>query len=583
MGTMSRWLASLALVTFGALVTGCPDESEPCTVGAEGCSCTAGGGCDPGLSCLSNLCVAPGGSDATNDGVSSDSSGTVDAAPDTARDGTADGDAAAPDQGPSVDAATDTPAGSDATTADVTIDAPVAGDATSDATADTAAPPNCGDSNVDLDQGEQCDDGNTTDGDGCDSDCQVEVGVACGNNTLEPANGEECDDGNTTAGDGCGPNCQLEPVGATCGDNTVDNLEVCDDDNTTNGDACNPTCNLENTTTLFVGAPGVPGLVDGTGQNARLGGWCVMAADNTYLWVGDTLNNGHSVVRRVDIQTGDMLTVAGGQQGNQDDATGVNARFQWIEAITTDGSTVWVADGGNRTIRAIDLQAPYAVTTVAGSGQAGVTDGVGTAATFEDLRGLTYYAGKLYSLDGTNAVLRSFDPITGDVVTLAGTVGQTGQADGIGAAATFISPRYMTSDNSGMLFIADTNGSKLRSYNVTTGFVGTFAGDGNQGYLDGVGAAAQIHRPRGLTSDGTSIYIAEFNQHTIRQGVIATGEISTNVGQDCGGGANCAGGYQEGTGTANTQLSNPVGLAFHFASNTLFICDSGNNVIRALK
>ncbi|NIS29201.1 MAG: hypothetical protein GWO04_04190, partial [Actinobacteria bacterium] len=60
-------------------------------------------------------------------------------------------------------------------------------------------------------------------------------------------------------GDGCDDSCQLEPVGATCGDGTMDPGEVCDDGNTMNGDGCNPTCNLTNTTSLFVGIPGAPG------------------------------------------------------------------------------------------------------------------------------------------------------------------------------------------------------------------------------------------------------------------------------------------------------------------------------------
>jgi hypothetical protein len=134
-----------------------------------------------------------------------------------------------------------------------------------------------------------------------------------------------------------------------------------------------------------------------------------------------------------------------------------------------------------------------------------------------------------------------------------------------------------------MLFIADTNGNKIRTYNVLDTYVGTFAGDGTSGYIDDVGTAARIHRPRGMSSDGTSIYFSEFNQHTVRQGVIATTSITTNIGQHCNGQQNCQGGYQEGTGTANTQLDSPVGLTFHYASNTLFVCDSGNNVIRAMK
>ena len=52
----------------------------------------------------------------------------------------------------------------------------------------------------------------------------------------------------------------------------IDQNEVCDDGNTQNGDSCNPTCNLGNSTSLFAGSPGNPGLIDGIGQNARFGG-----------------------------------------------------------------------------------------------------------------------------------------------------------------------------------------------------------------------------------------------------------------------------------------------------------------------
>ena len=57
-----------------------------------------------------------------------------------------------------------------------------------------------------LDSGEECDDSNTSNGDGCDASCQLESGL-CGNSTLDP--GEDCDDGNTTSGDGCSATCNL--------------------------------------------------------------------------------------------------------------------------------------------------------------------------------------------------------------------------------------------------------------------------------------------------------------------------------------------------------------------------------------
>jgi cysteine-rich repeat protein len=67
--------------------------------------------------------------------------------------------------------------------------------------------PACGDGIVDS--GEQCDDGNTNNGDGCSSTCQTEGPPnVCGDGAL--GGSEQCDDGNTTAGDGCSADCKSE-------------------------------------------------------------------------------------------------------------------------------------------------------------------------------------------------------------------------------------------------------------------------------------------------------------------------------------------------------------------------------------
>lgn len=130
----------------------------------------------------------------------------------------------------------------------------------------------CGDGDVDA--GEQCDDGNTRSGDGCNARCQSEVAV-CGNGARE--GGEECDDGNTIntdacltscriarcgdgqlysgveqcddgnsrPGDGCDVRCQSEVPPAVCGDRAVMTPETCDDGNTVSGDGCDNLCRAE--------------------------------------------------------------------------------------------------------------------------------------------------------------------------------------------------------------------------------------------------------------------------------------------------------------------------------------------------
>jgi cysteine-rich repeat protein len=101
------------------------------------------------------------------------------------------------------------------------------------------APPQvCGNGTVEaVEAGEQCDDGNTADGDGCSASCTIETAPSreCGNGIIEP--GEQCDDGNTTNGDGCSSKCKPEILPLDCYDRIVDE-ETCDDGDPVSGGAC---------------------------------------------------------------------------------------------------------------------------------------------------------------------------------------------------------------------------------------------------------------------------------------------------------------------------------------------------------
>ncbi len=90
----------------------------------------------------------------------------------------------------------------------------------------------CGNGN--LDEGEECDDGNAVAGDGCTSDCRI---VRCGDGIRDDP--EPCDDGNGVNTDACTTTCHL----AACGDGFVQQgVEQCDDGNQDNGDSCLNAC-----------------------------------------------------------------------------------------------------------------------------------------------------------------------------------------------------------------------------------------------------------------------------------------------------------------------------------------------------
>ena len=441
---------------------------------------------------------------------------------------------------------------------------------------------------------EECDDGNNRDADGCAADCTAEVGATCGDGALDIADGEECDDGGTLPGDGCSATCQFEPPGQMCQDGVVDPTEKCDDMNPTNGDGCNPTCNLrgEVTTLLPVGQFGVLGQ----------GG---ITVDQTRLWLSGSFQLGFVTLDAACLNTGACTftaTAGNGTSGYVDNADGAMAQITFVEGMATDGNTLWFFD--SRSLRAMSTTPPYGVTTVAGDpasapNNCAAIDGIGPAARFYGTRGLTYYNGILYFLDGCTGVLRQFDPSNNMVTTIAGTQWQptnpappacnmggggtqcnAGTAvDGFGFMSAMVSPRYMASDNAGMLYITDTNGEMLRTYNTVTGYLGTLAG-GTMGYVDAVGTAAQLDRPRGLTSDGASLYWSEQNQFTVRQVEIATAEVTTLAGQrGCTGSANGIGGTgvmpncSNGPGT-QARFATPFNIVYHYPSRSLFVRDS---------
>jgi CSLREA domain-containing protein len=91
-----------------------------------------------------------------------------------------------------------------------------------------------------VERGEQCDDGDGIDGNGCDTNCTV---TRCGNGIRTA--GEQCDDGNRICGDGCDPNCRFPGCGN--GFKCPATGEECDDGANIAGDGCSAACLCEAT------------------------------------------------------------------------------------------------------------------------------------------------------------------------------------------------------------------------------------------------------------------------------------------------------------------------------------------------
>jgi sugar lactone lactonase YvrE len=214
------------------------------------------------------------------------------------------------------------------------------------------------------------------------------------------------------------------------------------------------------------------------------------------------------------------------------DGTGTAATFFNPIAITTDGTNLYLADSNNNTIRKIVITTGV-VTTIAGDSTAnpGSADGIGTAARFNAPAGITTDGTNLYVTDTGNNIIRQIVIATGAVTTLAGsTKGVAGSADGIGTTATFDIPYGITTDGVN-LYVADSNNSTIRQIVIATKVVTTIAGSaGITGTTDGTGATALFSNPMGMTTDGTNLYVADTANNIIRQIVIATKVVTTIAG-----------------------------------------------------
>ena len=88
--------------------------------------------------------------------------------------------------------------------------------------------------------------------------------------------------------------------------------------------------------------------------------------------MADTFNN---KIRRVEVATGAVTTLAGNGASGSADGVGGAAEFCWPYGVTVspDGSALFVADYCNNKIRRVEV-ATGAVTTLAGSGTDGSAD-----------------------------------------------------------------------------------------------------------------------------------------------------------------------------------------------------------------
>lgn len=327
----------------------------------------------------------------------------------------------------------------------------------------------------------------------------------------------------------------------------------------------------DGTVSTIAGAAFTVGSADGNGSAARFYYPSSIAASGGVLYVADFANH---TIRAID-GAGVVTTIAGtaGSAGGVD-GTGAAARFNApIAAAAAPGGVLLVADYYGHTLRRV---APSRqVSTLAGTpARVGSTDGTGADARFFEPRGVAVdAAGNLIVADAENNTIRRITP-AGEVVTIAGTAGTAGSADGIGAAARFDFPVAVAADAAGNVYVTDTLNHTIRKI-TPAGQVTTLAGLARTlGSSDGAGGAARFHGPSAVTVDrGGTIYVVDRSNHTIRR-ITGSGDVTTLAGAP-----GIAGAADGVGGAASFRL--PEAIAADGAGN-LYVTDLANFTVRKI-
>lgn len=177
---------------------------------------------------------------------------------------------------------------------------------------------------------------------------------------------------------------------------------------------------------------------------------------------------GHHQIWTMDLAKNRVEPFAG--NGREDIADGPldQAEFAQPSGLATDGKTLWVADSETSGVRAMPLNGKGEVTTVVGQGlfEFGDVDGTGKNVRLQHALGVTSRLGKLYIADTYNSKIKLIDPVKRTCTTFAGERG------GWLSAPTFNEPGGLSFAGD-KLFVADTNGHRIRVVDIKTGEVTT--------------------------------------------------------------------------------------------------------------
>ncbi|MGV9895721.1 NHL domain-containing thioredoxin family protein, partial [Streptomyces tendae] len=235
----------------------------------------------------------------------------------------------------------------------------------------------------------------------------------------------------------------------------------------------------------------------------------------------------------------------------------------FLVSDTTRHQLVELAEDGESPVRRI------------GSGRRGFTDGPAERAEFGEPQGVALLGdGSVVVADTVNHALRRYEPVTGEVTTLAGTGRQhrPGEPTRGAARAVSLSSPWDVALWNGRVWIAMAGVHQLWAYDPRDGSVTVTAGTGNEGLVDGPGPEAWFAQPSGLSATQERLWVADSETSALRW-VEPDGTVRTAVGTGL-----FDFGHRDGP-AARALLQHPLGVTA-LPDGSVVVADTYNHALR---
>lgn len=269
---------------------------------------------------------------------------------------------------------------------------------------------------------------------------------------------------------------------------------------------------------------GEPGFRDGAAAEARFQGPQGVWVDGSTLYVAD--NENHSI-RTIDLEARTVRTLAGtgrqgrwGEEGGKALETSLNSPWD----VLRDGSTLAIAMAGRHQIWRLDLSSGEVGPWI-GSGREDIADGSAEESALAQPSGLALAGGTLYVADSESSGVRAFDLREKRLRSLVGT-GLFDFGDGEGKGGKVLQHPLAVCVDEKDLLIADTYNHRLKRLDLKTGAVRFWLGTGKPGAEDG--KSPSFFEPSGLAISGGRLYVADTNNHRIRVVELSSG-VTTSL------------------------------------------------------